>query len=66
MNTFLSCLESLEEMLTFKLILLIMQQKVDKLDIEELEPVPVDLAKFRDVVKSHVVKNVVYDKLVPK
>ena len=43
-----------------------MQQKVDKLDIEELEPVPVDLAKFRDVVKSHVVKNVVYDKLVPK
>ena len=39
---------------------------LDERDIETLAPVPVDLGKLSDVVKSHVVKNVVYDKLVPK
>ena len=37
-----------------------------KLDIDELAPVPVDLSKLSDVVKSDVVKETVYDKLVAK
>ena len=39
---------------------------VDKLDIDKLVPVPVDLSKLSDVVKNDVVKKNVYDKLVPK
>ena len=39
---------------------------VDKLDIEKLVPVPVDLSKRSDVVKNDVVKKAVYDKLVAK
>ena len=39
---------------------------VDKLDIEKLVPVPVDLSKLSDVVKNNVVKKDVYDKLVTK
>ena len=39
---------------------------VDKLDIEKLAPVPVDLNKLNDVVKNDVVKKAVYDKLVAK
>ena len=38
--------------------------EVDKLDIEKLAPVPVDLSKLSDVVKNDVVKKTVYDKLV--
>ena len=30
--------------------------KTDKLDIDKLAPVPVDLSKLRDVVKNDVVK----------
>ena len=40
--------------------------KVDKLDIDKLVPVPVDLSKLSDVVKNDVVKKDVYDKLVAK
>ena len=39
--------------------------EVDKLDIEKLAPVPVDLSKLSDVVKN-VVEKAVYDKLVAK
>ena len=31
--------------------------EVDKLDIDKLAPVPVDLSKLRDIVKNDVVKN---------
>ena len=39
---------------------------IDKLDIGKLAPVPVDLSKLSDVVKSDVVKKTVYDKLPAK
>ena len=39
---------------------------VDKLDIDKLVPVPVDLSKLSDVVKNDVVKKNEYDKLVGK
>ena len=38
-----------------------MKSKVDKLDVDKFVPVPVDLSKLSDVVKSDVVKNVVYN-----
>ena len=38
----------------------------DKLDIDKLVPVPLDLSKLSDVVKNEVVKKTVYDKLVAK
>ena len=38
----------------------------DKLDIDKLVSVPVDLSKLSDVVKNDVVKKAVYDKLVAK
>ena len=31
--------------------------EVDKLDIDKLAPVPVDLSKIRDIVKNDVIKN---------
>ena len=34
-----------------------MKSEVDKLDIDELVPVPVDLSKVNNVVKNDVVKN---------
>ena len=40
--------------------------EVDKLDIDKLISVPVDLSKLSDVVKNNVVKKTVYDKLVVK
>ena len=40
--------------------------EVNKLDIDKLVPVPVDLSKLSDVVKHDVVKKTVYDKLVEK
>ena len=39
---------------------------MDKLDIEKLAPVPVDLSKLSDVVKNNVVKKTVYDQLAAK
>ena len=43
-----------------------LKTEVDKLDIDKLAPVPVDLSKPSDVVKNGVVKKTAYDKLVPK
>ena len=43
-----------------------LKTEVDKLDIDKLAPVPVDLSKLSDVVKNDVVKKDVYDKLVGK
>ena len=43
-----------------------LKTEVDKLDIDKLVPVPVDLSKLRDVVKNDVVKKAVYDKLFAK
>ena len=40
--------------------------EVDKLDIDKLVPIPVDLSKLSDVVKNDVVKKDVYHKLVAK
>ena len=43
-----------------------LKPEVDKLDIEKLAPVPVDLSKISDAVKNDVVKKTLYDKLVAK
>ena len=43
-----------------------LKTEVDKLDIDKLAPVPVDLSKLSDVVKNDVVQKTVYDKLVVK
>ena len=43
-----------------------LKTEVDKLDINELMPIGVDLSKLSDVVKSDVVKKTVYDKLVSR
>ena len=37
------------------------KSKVDKLDVDKLVPVPVDLSKLSDVLKNDVVKNDVYN-----
>ena len=42
-----------------------LKTEVDKLDIDKLLPVPVDLSKLSDVVKNNV-KKAVYDKLIAK
>ena len=39
---------------------------VDKLDIDKLVPIPVDLSRLSEVVKNDVVKKDVYNKLVAK
>ena len=43
-----------------------LKTEFDKLDIDKLEPVPVDLSKLSDVVKNDVIKKTGYDKLVAK
>ena len=43
-----------------------LKAEVDKLDIEKLAPVPVDLSKLSDVVKNDAAKETVYDKLPGK
>ena len=43
-----------------------LKTEVDKLDIDKLVPVPVDLSKLSNVVKTDVVKKTVHDKLVAK
>ena len=40
--------------------------EVDKLDMDKLAPVPVNLSKLSNAVKNDVVKKAVYDKLVAK
>ena len=42
-----------------------LKTEVDKLDIDKLAPIPVDLSKLSDVVKNNV-KKTVYNKLVAK
>ena len=49
-----------------KLNLPSLKTEVDKLDIDKLVPVPVNLSKLSDVVKNDVAKKIVYDKLVAK
>ena len=41
-----------------------LKTEVDKLDIDKLAPVPVDISKLSDVVKNDVVKKAAYDKLI--
>ena len=43
-----------------------LKTEVDKLDIDKLVPIPVDLSKLSDIVKNDVVKKAVYDQLVAK
>ena len=43
-----------------------LKTEVDKLDIDKLVPVPIDLSKLSDVVTNDVVKKTAYDKLVAK
>ena len=43
-----------------------LKTEVDKLDIDKLTPVPVDLSKLSNVVKNEVVKKTVCDKIVAK
>ena len=43
-----------------------LKTEIDKLDIDKLAPVPVDLSKLSDVVRNDVVKKGAYDKLTAK
>ena len=43
-----------------------LKTEVDKLDIDKLTSVPIDLAKLNNLVKNDVVKKAKYDKLVNK
>ena len=43
-----------------------LKTEVDKLDIDNLVPVPVDLSKLSDLVKNDVVKKTDFNKLVTK
>ena len=43
-----------------------LRTEVDKLDTDKLVSVPVDLSKLSDVLKNHVIKKTVDDKLVAK
>ena len=49
-----------------KIILSSLKTEVDKLDIDKLATVPIDLSKLSIVVKNDVVKKTVYDTLVAK
>ena len=43
-----------------------LKTEVDKLDVDKLATVPVDLSKLSNVVKNDVVKKTIHDKLVAK
>ena len=43
-----------------------LKTEVDKLDINKLVPVPVDLSKLSDIIKMMLLKKAMYDKLVAK
>ena len=43
-----------------------LKTEIDKLGIDKLVPVPVDVIKLSDVVKNDVIKKAVYDKIVAK
>ena len=49
-----------------KSVLVGLKAEIDKLDIDKLIPVPIDLSKLNDAVKNDVVKKTVHDKLVAK
>ena len=49
-----------------KLNLASLKTEVDKLDIDKLVPVPVDLSELSDVVKMIMFQKCIYDKLVAK
>ena len=49
-----------------KINLASLKNEVEKIDIDKLAPVPIDLSKLSDVVKNDVVKNIAYEKLVGK
>ena len=51
---------------TLKTNLASLKTEVDKLDIDKLAPVPVDLSKLSDMLTIDVVKKTVHDKLVAK
>ena len=52
--------------MTLKSNLVSLKTEVDELDIDNLTPVPNDLAKLSNVVKNDVVKKTEYDKLATK
>ena len=52
--------------LALKTNVAILKNKVDKVDIDKLVPVHVDLSKLSDVVKNDVTKKAEYNKLVNK
>ena len=52
--------------LTAKSNLASLKAKVDKLDVDKLMSVPIDLSKLSDVVKNDIVKKSVYPKLAAK
>ena len=43
-----------------------LKTEIDKLDIDKLVPVPVDLSKLSDVVKNDVIKKTVYNTKIAK
>ena len=43
-----------------------LETEVDKLDVDRLVPIPVDLAKLSNVIKNDAVKKIDYNKLVTK
>ena len=43
-----------------------LKTKVDRLDIDKLVPIPIDLSKLTNVRKNDIVKKMKYDKLVAK
>ena len=43
-----------------------LKAEADKLDVDKLALVPVDISKLSDVVKNDVLKKAVYDKMVAK
>ena len=51
---------------TLKSNLASLKTEVDKLDIDEVVPVSVDLSKLSDAVRNDVVKNILLGKLVVK
>ena len=52
--------------LAFKLNLATLKAEVDKIYVDKLKTVPIDLSKLSNVVDDEVVKKTVYDKLVAK
>ena len=43
-----------------------LKSEVDKLHVDKLKPVPIDLSKLSDVVKNDFVKKTDYNKIVTK